>query len=349
MPDLTVALLLAGAAAAVLIAVSRGVVLTLAARLGGVWAQRLARYLARPLAVLLVLLALKAVTQAWAAIPRYALTDHLLGLATVGVLTWLGIAGVRLLGDWANTRYDLTTSDNLLARRALTQLRVATHLGTALVAVLGVAAALMTFDAVRQIGAGLLASAGIAGIVVGFAAQRSLSTLFAGIQIALTQPIRLDDVVVVEGEWGRIEEITLTYVVVNIWDQRRLVVPISQFIEKPFQNWTRTSSDLLGTVMLYADYTVPVDAVRAELARILDADPRWDRRVHNVQVTDARESAVELRVMVSAANSSTLWDLRVAVRERLVDFLRREYPQALPRVRTQSPAGTAEVADAGAA
>ena len=201
--------------------------------------------------------------------------------------------------------------------------------------ILALAAILMTFDKVRQLGASILASAGIAGIIVGLAAQRSIATLLAGIQIALTQPIRIDDVVIVENEWGRIEEITLTYVVVRIWDLRRLIVPITYFIEKPFQNWTRISADLLGTVFLYTDYTVPIQAVREELRRILEGSEKWDRRVCVLQVTDTTERTVQLRALVSAADSSKAWDLRCEVREKLVDFLQKNYPHALPRVRAE--------------
>jgi small-conductance mechanosensitive channel len=197
---------------------------------------------------------------------------------------------------------------------------------------------LLTFERVRQLGTGLLASAGVAGIVLGFAAQRSLSTILAGIQIALTQPIRVDDVVIVENEWGRIEEITLTYVVVRIWDKRRLVLPIVYFIERPFQNWTRVSADLLGTVNLHLDYSVPVDEIRAECKRILDGTPLWDGEAWCVQVTETTEHCMVVRPLFSARNASDQWDLRCEVREKLVAFVQRNYPQALPRVR-------AEVAD----
>lgn len=347
MPNLNVLLIVAAVVLGLAVWGARGAMTRLLQRFGARWADLLSRHLARPGALLVVLLAIKAVTQAWSAVPRFGLVDHLIALATVGAVTWLAIGAVNLFGQWAAQRFDISGPDNLAARSAFTQLRVATRIGVALVSVLGVAAALMTFDSVRQIGAGLLASAGIAGIVIGFAAQRSLGTLFAGIQIAITQPIRLDDVVIVEGEWGRIEEITLTYVVVNIWDQRRLVVPINYFIEKPFQNWTRTTAELLGTVYIYTDFMLPVDEVRAELVRIVEANPLWDGRVQNIQVTDVRERSVQLRAMVSAATSGNLWDLRVQVRERLVDYLRRHHPEALPRVRTMSPAGAAEALEAG--
>jgi hypothetical protein len=183
------------------------------------------------------------------------------------------------------------------------------------IAVFTFASMLMVFDSVRQFGASILASAGFAGIVVGFAAQRSIATLLAGVQIALTQPIRVDDVVIVEGKWGRIEDITLTYVVICVWDLRRLVVPITFFIEQPFQNWTRTSAELLSSVLLHVDYTVPIDALRAELTNILGASPHWDGKVNVLQVTDAKEHTLEMRALASAANASLSWDLRCEVRK----------------------------------
>ena len=185
----------------------------------------------------------------------------------------------------------------------------------------------------RHVGTSILASAGIASVIIGFAAQRSLGTLVAGLQIAITQPIRIDDVVIVENEWGRIEEITLTYVVVRIWDLRRLVVPISYFLEKPFQNWTRVSAHLLGTVMLHVDYTVPLNVMREELDRILEQSKLWDHKVKVLQVTDTTDRTLELRALVSAGNASAAWDLRCEVREAMVDFLQRNYPECLPRTR----------------
>ncbi len=182
----------------------------------------------------------------------------------------------------------------------------------------------------RKIGAGLLTGVGIGGIIIGFAAQKSLANFLAGFQIAFTQPIRIDDVLVVEGEWGRVEDITLTYVVLNIWDQRRLILPITYFIEKPFQNWTRTTSEILGTVFLYMDYTIPIDALRAEFDRLLDQTDLWDKRVKIIQVTDAKERTIELRALVSARNSSQAFDLRCYIRENLVKFVRENYPESLP-------------------
>ena len=194
---------------------------------------------------------------------------------------------------------------------------------------------LMTFERVRQLGTTILASAGVVGIVVGMAAQRTIATFIAGLQIAITQPIRVDDVVIVENEWGRIEEITLTYVVVRIWDLRRLIVPITYFIESPFQNWTRTSADILGTVFIYTDYTVPVNAIREQLQKILNESEHWDKKVCVLQVTNASDRTMELRALMSAADASAAWTLRCEVREKLLAFIKKEYPQALPRLRTE--------------
>ena len=192
---------------------------------------------------------------------------------------------------------------------------------------------LMLFDEVKKIGISLFASAGVAGVIIGLAAQRVIGAVLAGIQIAIAQPIRLDDVVVIEGEWGRIEEITLTYVVVSIWDQRRLVVPSTYFFEKTFQNWTRTSAEILGTVFIYTDYHVSFDTLRKELTRLLESTPLWDKRVNVLQVTDAKQNSVEVRALMSAKDSPTAWDLRVYVREKLIEFLQKNYPESLPKTR----------------
>jgi hypothetical protein len=192
---------------------------------------------------------------------------------------------------------------------------------------------LVTFPSIREIGTSLLASAGLAGLVVGLAARPTLANLLAGLQIALTEPIRLDDVVIVEGEWGKVEEITTTYVVVRIWDLRRLIVPLSQFIEKPFQNWTRQTADLLGTVFVYTDYSVSVDAVRQKLLEILQLSGMWDGKVWGLQVTNATDHTMELRALMSAPDSSRAWDLRCHVREKLIEHLQNRYPQSLPQTR----------------
>jgi small-conductance mechanosensitive channel len=260
---------------------------------------------------------------------------HVLGLWTIGAVAFLAIRVTSVARQIILSHFDVTQKDNLKARAATTQLRVIERIIGFAIAILAAASMLVTFDKVRQIGVSLLASAGIVGIVLGFAAQRSIATVIAGIQLALTQPIRLDDVVIVEGEWGRIEEITLTYVVVRIWDPRRLILPITYFIERPFQNWTRTSAEILGTVFIYTDYTVPLAALREELKRLLEASAQWDRRVCVVQVTNATEKSMEVRALMSAEDASKAWELRCHIREQLITFLQKNYPAALPRVRVE--------------
>lgn len=230
-------------------------------------------------------------------------------------------------------QHRLDTPDNLQARAVHTQVMVLKKVAVAVIGIFTLASMLMVFESVRQFGASILASAGIAGIIVGFAAQRSIATLLAGFQIAITQPIRVDDVVIVENEWGRIEDITLTYVVVRIWDLRRLVLPITYFIEKPFQNWTRSSADILATVFLRVDYSAPLEALRTELTRILTTSAHWDGKVNVLQVTDAGERTLEIRALASAVDASTAWTLRCEVREKLVTFLQQHYPDSLPRLR----------------
>jgi small-conductance mechanosensitive channel len=254
-------------------------------------------------------------------------------LLLIGVVAFLMFEVVNTAAAFVLSRIRLDDTDNLQARSIYTQVVVLKKVAVSVIGIFTLASMLMVFESVRQFGESILASAGIAGIVVGFAAQRSIATLLAGFQIALTQPIRVDDVVIVENEWGRIEDITLTYVVVRVWDLRRLVVPITYFIERPFQNWTRTSSDILGTVFLYVDYTVPLDELRSELTRILKASRFWDGKVNVLQVTDAKEHTMQVRALASAADASLAWDLRCEVREQLVGFLQRNYPESLPKLR----------------
>jgi small-conductance mechanosensitive channel len=251
----------------------------------------------------------------------------------IASIAWLTTSMLTVIKNFVLKRYRIDEKDNLQARRIYTQLAVIERILKVLIIFLAMTFILLTFEKVRQIGFSLLASAGILSIILGFSAQKSLATLFAGIQIALTQPIRIDDVVIVENEWGWIEEITLTYVVVKIWDQRRLVVPITYFIEKPFQNWTRTTAEMLGTVYLQADYTLPVQEIRAELQRILQNTSLWDHRVGVLQVTDANNRTLELRALMSAEDSPTVWSLRCHVREKLVEFMQHNFPQHLPQLR----------------
>ena len=249
---------------------------------------------------------------------------------------WVLIRIVYVFENVIRHGYQISKADNIRERKLITQIQFIKQLVIILIGFVALSLVLMSFEAVRKIGTGLLTSAGIAGIIVGFAAQKSLANLLAGFQIAFTQPIRIDDVVVVEGEFGNIEEITLTYVVVRIWDQRRLVLPINYFIEKPFQNWTRSSSEVLGTVFIYVDYTLPIEPVRAELERLATESPLWDKRVCKLHVTDAKEKTLELRALVSARDSGTAFDLRCDIREKLVDFIQKNYPDSLPKTRAES-------------
>ncbi len=248
-------------------------------------------------------------------------------------ITWLILVALKVSKNLIINNYDVGTSDNLKARKIYTQFNILERIFIVVVIVLALGAALMSFESIREIGVSLFASAGVAGIIIGFSAQKLIGSILAGIQIAFTQPIKFDDVVIVEGEWGRIEEITLTYVVIKIWDKRRLIVPTTYFIEKPFQNWTKTSADLMGTVFIHTDYRVPFDKLREELTRILSSTDLWDGKVNVLQVTDAKAQSVEIRALMSAVDSPTAWDLRVLVREKLIGFLQENYPESLPHTR----------------
>ena len=273
----------------------------------------------------------------------YSMIVRVLNLWLIASCGFLFIKVVYVAREMILNQYDTEARDNLLARRVYTQIGVISNIVIIGIILFTVSFILMTFPAVRQIGISILASAGILGIVLGLAAQKTLGNVIAGIQIAISQPIRLDDAVVVENEWGWIEEITLTYVVVRIWDLRRLVLPISYFVEKPFQNWTRTSADILGSVYLYVDYTVPVEEVRQELYNILEKSPYWDKKVKVLQVTNTTEHTVELRALMSAADSPTAWNLRCEVREKLVDFMQKKYPHSLPRTRVELQKNTSNI------
>ncbi|MGH7581699.1 MAG: mechanosensitive ion channel family protein [Gemmatimonadales bacterium] len=267
------------------------------------------------------------------------LVDHLISLTLIAICGWLVIELFAVIDDLLIARYPMTAADNLRARRVLTQVGVLRRIAIMVVSIVTAAVMLMTFPSVRHIGDSLLASAGLAGLVVGFAAKPTLSSLIAGVQLALSEPIRIEDVVIVEGEWGWIEEIRTTFVVVRTWDLRRLIVPLSYFIEHPFQNWTRKTADLIGTVLIYTDYRVPVAAIRTELDRIVHATDLWNGKVVNVQVTDATEHALQIRALVSASDSSKAWDLRCLVREQLIDFLQQKYPESLPKTRIEMQGG----------
>jgi small-conductance mechanosensitive channel len=274
--------------------------------------------------------------------PEYdAVVAKAASLFFLAAVSWLLFQIVAVGERFILDHYDVSRTDNLRARQIYTQVHILKRTLHVVITVVMLAAGLMMFETVRSLGASVLASAGVIGIIVGFAAQRTIANLFAGFQLAMTQPIRIDDVVIVENEWGRIEEITLTYVVVRIWDLRRLIVPLSYFIERPFQNWTRAQSEILGTVFLYTDYAVPAAALREELKRIVGRSPNWDGKVCGLQVTNSSDRSVELRALASAADASKAWDLRCEIREKLILFVQQNYPDSLPRVRAEMRANPA--------
>lgn len=263
---------------------------------------------------------------------------HVNRIVEIGLIitcAWILINAIRVVQDYVFHRFDINKADNLRERKVRTQLQFIRRLVVTFIIGLTVAAVLMTFSSMRRIGTGLLTGVGVGGIIIGFAAQRSLGNLLAGFQIAFTQPIRIDDEVLVENEFGKVEEITLTYVVVRIWDERRLILPINYFIEKPFQNWTRTSTQLLGTIFLYTDYAVPIDALRNEQTRLLQGNALWDGRVNSMVVTNTTDRTVEVRALVSSESSGKNFDLRCFLREQLINFINREYPDSLPKSRVE--------------
>jgi small-conductance mechanosensitive channel len=262
------------------------------------------------------------------------LLARLMSIAFIGLVGWTAMTGLHIAADVYLRQFRDASEDSFLARKHLTQVQVLLRAGDAIIVILTFAAALMTFQSVRQYGYSLFASAGVAGIVAGLAARPVLSNIFAGVQLAMTQPIRINDTVIVENEWGTIEEITATYVVVRIWDLRRLIVPLTYFIEKPFQNWTRDSSALLGSVFFYLDYRAPIEAMREKLKEIVENSKDWNGHTVTLLVTDTRETTMEVRAVMSANSSGQAWNLRCEVREEMIAFLQAEHPEALPRRRT---------------
>jgi small-conductance mechanosensitive channel len=259
--------------------------------------------------------------------------EHMAALGFIAAIAWLLILFLGVLSDLLARRYRIDVSDNLLARRVQTQFQMVHRIAIVLVIAVTLAIMLMTFPAIKHIGMSILASAGLVSLIVGMAMKDTLANLIAGVQIAFAQPFRIGDAVVVEGEWGWIEEIGMMYVVVRIWDLRRLVLPLSYFLDHPFQNWTRTSADLLGHCYIYTDYTVPVEPLRAELRRICAQSQLWSGKVCVLQVSDLFETTMQLRALMDARNSSDAWDLRCLVREKLIDFIQRTFPGGLPRYR----------------
>lgn len=288
-----------------------------------------------PLNLLIPLLALRAyLGSADDTFHFIGIARHINSLVIIGALTWLGLRIIATGQDIILQRNPTNTSDNLSARRIQTQTRVLVQTLGFFVILFGISAMLMTFPNARQFGTSLLASAGLAGLAVGFAAKPVLGNLIAGLQLAITQPIRLDDVVIVENEWGRVEEITGTYVVIRIWDDRRLIVPLQYFIENPFQNWTRKTSNLIGSLFLWVDYAMPLEPLRKELDELCkQSTALWDGKVCVLQVTEATDKAMQLRILVSSNDSSSNWDLRCFIREKLINFISLHHPECLPQVR----------------
>lgn len=267
-----------------------------------------------------------------------SVVDKLTSISLIVGLSILLVRAVTIGKRLVLNRFDISAEDNLRARQVYTQINLISRIIYVGIGFFAVAATLMLFQEVRHVGTSLLASAGIVGIIAGFAAQKTLANVFAGFQIALAQPVRQDDVVIVEGEWGRIEEITLSFIVVKIWDERRLVVPLSYFIEKPFQNWTRSSAELMGSVFIWVDYNFPVEQGRVALQGIIESSSLWDRRFWNLQVSDASEKTLQLRILATASNSSRSWDLRCEIREKFLAFIQQSHPESLPRIRMDIPA-----------
>jgi small-conductance mechanosensitive channel len=268
----------------------------------------------------------------------------ILTIATIVLVGWIAVTAVHLAGDIYISRTRHEGVDILVARKYVTQVRILRQVVDTVIVVLTVSAALMTFEPVRQYGVSLFASAGVAGLVAGLAARPMLSNLIAGLQIATMQPIRLDDEVVVENQWGRIQEINSAYVVLELWDLRQLIVPLSYFIEKPFENWTRDSTKLIGSVLFHLNYTVPIERLRAKVIEIVKASPHWDGDVVKLQVQEAKESSLELRVIASARSSGEVGELRYQIREKVIEFLQREYPACLPPLAAPTAAPASEPA-----
>jgi small-conductance mechanosensitive channel len=263
------------------------------------------------------------------------LLRRIASLSLIAMFGWMAVSVVNLAGDILSRRYDIQIADNLAARRAQTQIGILRRALVVVILVITASIMLMTIPGVREIGVSLFASAGVAGLAIGLAARPVLSNLIAGLQIALTQPIRIDDVVVVENEWGRIEQITASYVVVRIWDERRLIVPLAHFIERPFQNWTVKSAQVIGTVFWHLDYTAPIGAMRTKLDAFVRESKHWDKRLALIQVTNTDKTTIEVRALVSAASSGAAWDLRCEVREKMITYLREHHPECLPKMRQE--------------
>ena len=285
-------------------------------------------------ALLLVALAITLPTTPLGSDTKIALA-RLLALATICLIGWIALTAIHIGAELYLRNFRIDAADNLLARKHITQVRVLTRVLDTVIVMVTLGFALMTFNAVRQYGVSLFASAGVAGIIFGLAAQPVLSNLIAGIQLAVTQPIRLEDAVTVQNEYGWIEEINATYVVIRLWDLRRLIVPLNYFIQQPFYNWTRRAAATIGTVVLYLDYTAPVDLIRKKAVALVAQVNQDNAKVTSVQVAKATAEAIELRILVNSDSSATTDDVCADLREKLIGFLQQDYPQALPRRRNE--------------
>ena len=295
----------------------------------------LVRRLALPTRVALIALALVITARE---IPAFeAIWQKLAGFIMPALIGWIALATLHALVEAMKLRADITVADNLAARRRRTRLTMLSRIVTFIIVFVTVGLMLLSIPGVRDIGVTLVASAGLAGLAVGAAAQPALKSLIAGAQMALTEPINIDDVVIIEGEWGRIEDIRTTYVVVKIWDERRLIVPTTRFLEDAFQNWTKKTAQLLGSVMLYLDPATKIAPIRAEFERQIKANALWDGRVQVAQVTETMRDAIEVRLLMSAKDSSALFDLRCDIREGMLEWLAETMPEAFARLRIASP------------
>lgn len=266
-------------------------------------------------------------------LPQTRLAQTILTMIVVLLIAWMVSVAVHVWITLYLRRFTRDSTDQFLKRKHVTQTHILQRVAVFIVWLTGIGVALMTFDGVRQLGISILASAGAAGLILGLALQPVLQNLLAGIQIAVTQPVRIGDALIVENEYGTVEDIRATYVVIRLWDLRRLVIPLSYFLEKPFQNWTRDSTELLGSVMVYLDYSVPIAKLRESCRKKLETLEKWDGKVFAVQVTDFRDNVMEVRVLMSSSDSAKLFDLRCEMREAIVTMLQRDYPEALPRLR----------------
>jgi len=253
--------------------------------------------------------------------------------------SWILIELIHIIKIRLLKRYDISNEDNLKSRKHHTQINLLEKVIIFLIILFSLGSILISIESIKEIGIGIFASAGVVGIIIGLSAQKVVGALLAGVQIAITQPFRVDDAVLVENEWGWIEEINLTYIVVRIWDKRRLVLPSTYFLETPFQNWTRTTADIIGSVFIYTDYTISFDALREELTRLLNGSELWDKNVNVLQVTGSKETTLEIRILVSAKNSPTAWNLRVYIREKMIEYIQKNYPES-PIIIPTTPAAT---------